>query len=152
MSKLVLHNGLWIAVCDGRKAFLLENKGDSEYPKLETRETFEQENPSTHAQGSAAPGRSFSSMGNRRSSVEESDFHDQAEQTFLHTFAEHLDRYGRDHHIRSLVLIAPARALGMIRPALSAATRQVLVAEIDKDYVKLPLHEIERHLMRLDSH
>jgi protein required for attachment to host cells len=36
--------------------------------------------------------------------------------------------------------------MGMIRPALSASTKQVIVAELDRDYVKLPLYEIEERL------
>jgi len=145
----LLRQGTWVAVCDGRKALLLENKGSREYPKLETREHFEQTNPPTHLQGSAAPGRSVSSSDGRRSSVEETDFHDQAERDFLHAFAKSLDQNIQTHGIRALILIAPARALGMIRPELSAATQRIIVAEFDRDYVKLPLYEIERHLTRL---
>ena len=137
-----------MAVCDGRKALLLENKGSREYPKLETREHFEQDNPSTHLQGSAPPGRKISSAGGRRSSMEESDFHDQTERTFLNAFANCINQSARVQGIQSLILIAPARALGMIRPALSVATRRILVAEFDRDYVKLPLYEIERYLTR----
>lgn len=37
----------------------------------------------------------------------------------------------------------------MIRPHLSAATRRILIAELDRDYVKMPLHEVERHLSAL---
>src|ERR1019366_6825411 len=148
MTQYILRQGTWVAVCDGRKALLLENKGSRGYPKLEMREEFEQENPSTHLQGSSPPGRIANSTSNSRSAVEAPDFHDRAERTFLHEFANCLDRHTQDHEIKSLILVAPARALGMIRPALSAATKQVIVAELDKDYVKAPLHEIEKLLQR----
>lgn len=146
MTGHILRQGTWVAVCDGRKALLLENKGDAEYPKLETREHFEHKSDATHVQGSSAPGRAFSTAGGRRGSVEQSDFHDQDERIFLQQFAERLERHTRDHGIKSLILVAPARALGMIRPALSASTKQVLVAELDRDYVKMPLYEIEERL------
>ena len=149
MPESLLRNGTWIAICDGQRALLLENKGDREFPKLETREVFRQENPPTHLQGSAPPGRAFNSMGDRRGATEESDFHDMAEQDFLRRFAEKLDHSIGQHKIRALVLIAPARALGMVRPHLSAATRRVLISELDRDYVKMPLHEVERHLSAL---
>jgi len=42
--------------------------------------------------------------------------------------------------------VAPPRALGMIRPAYSHALRAAVRAEVDKDLVKLPIHEIEKHL------
>jgi protein required for attachment to host cells len=34
----------------------------------------------------------------------------------------------------------------MIRPAYTPALKNALRAELDKDLVKLPVHEIERHL------
>jgi protein required for attachment to host cells len=146
MTGHTLRQGTWVAVCDGRKALLLENKGSAEYPKLETREHFEHKSAATHAQGSSAPGRAFSSAGGRRGSVEQSDFHDQDELAFLRKFAECLERHTRNHEVKSLILVAPARALGMIRPVLAPSTRQALVAELDRDYVKLPLYEIEERL------
>ena len=43
-----------------------------------------------------------------------------------------------------LTLIAPPRALGMIREAYTPTIRDALVREIAKDVVKSPVHEIER--------
>jgi protein required for attachment to host cells len=146
MTGHILRQGTWVAICDGRKALLLENRGTAEYPKLETREHFEHKSEPTHLQGSSAPGRTFSPAGGRRGAVEQSDFHDRDEKLFLQKFAECLERRSRDHGMKSLILIAPARAMGMIRPALSASTKQVIVAELDRDYVKLPLYEIEERL------
>jgi protein required for attachment to host cells len=146
MTGHILRQGTWVAVCDGRKALLLENKGSAEYPKLETREHFEHKSAATHVQGSSTPGRAFSTAGGRRGSVEQPDFHDQDERAFLQKFAECLELRTRDRGIKALILVAPARALGMIRPALSASTKHVLVAELDRDYVKMPLYEIEEHL------
>lgn len=149
MPKSLLGHGTWIAICDGQKALLLENKGDRKYPKLETRGIFKQENPRNSAQGSAPPGRAFSPAGGGRSAIEETDIHDLAERDFLRNFAGELDHSIGEHKVRTLVLIAPARALGMIRPHLSAATRHVLITELDRDYVKMPLYEVERHLAAL---
>ena len=47
---------------------------------------------------------------------------------------------------RSLIVVAPPRALGVLRQAYSHNLRAALRAEIDKDFVKLPVHEIEKHL------
>jgi len=38
------------------------------------------------------------------------------------------------------------RALGVLRQSYSASVRNALRAEIDKDYVRLPVHEIEKRL------
>ena len=47
---------------------------------------------------------------------------------------------------KSLIIVAPPRALGVLRQAYSHNLRTALRAEIDKDFVKLPVHEIEKHL------
>ena len=149
MPDVTLKHGTWLALCDGQKALLLENQGDWEFPKLETREVFKHENPPSHLQGSSPPGRIHSSAGSQRSATSETDFHEQAIRAFVGHFAEHLDDCVRKHAIRSLVLIAPAKALGMMRTKLSDSVRQVVTAELDRDYMNMPLYEIEHHLKRL---
>jgi protein required for attachment to host cells len=41
-------------------------------------------------------------------------------------------------------MVAPPRALGMIRPMYSLGLRHAIAREIAKDLVKQPVHEIER--------
>ena len=145
MSKLVLRHGLWLAVCDGQKALFLENTGDQVFPKLETRKAYKQENPPSHDQGSAPPGRVFGS-GERRAATEENDLHQQKAEHFLGEVAEDINRFVAAGRIRSLALVAPAKALGILRARLSEHTQKILVAELAHDYVKMPVHEIERSL------
>jgi protein required for attachment to host cells len=45
-----------------------------------------------------------------------------------------------------MIMVAPPRALGLIRPVWSQGLRSVVRDEVDKDLVKLPVREIERHL------
>jgi protein required for attachment to host cells len=145
----ILQHGTWLAVCDGQKALLLENYGTHEFPKLEMREVFTQDDPPAHLQGSDGPGRGFSGKDGRRAAFEEKDFHAQAAQSFIERFGDHLNQCITDKGIRSLVLIAPAKALGILRGRLSGATRHAVTGELDRDYVKLPLYEIERHLQAI---
>lgn len=146
MSKLKLHPGEWVVVCDGAKALVLENTGDEKFPNLKTREVYQQNDPPTHEQGSDAPGRSVQSVGARRSAMEQTDWHDQGERRFLEKLAARLDAALQAGEVRSLVIAAPPRALGALRQVYSAGLRHALAAEIDKDLVKMPLHEIEKHL------
>lgn len=146
MQKIRIEEGDWVVVCDGKKALILENIGDGKFPNLKTRNVFEQDNPLTHEQGSDAPGRSIQSVGSARSAMEQTDWHEQAEKDFLHTLAGRLDTAIGAGDVSSLVMVAPPRALGIIRQAYSAHVRHALRAEIDKDFVKMPVHEIERHL------
>jgi protein required for attachment to host cells len=46
----------------------------------------------------------------------------------------------------SMTMVAPRRALGMMREAHSPAVRHAITREIAKDVVKLPMHEIEHML------
>ena len=146
MSKLKINQGDWVVVCDGKKALVLENAGDEKFLNLKTREVFDHADKATRDLGTDAPGRSFSSVGHGRSAMEQTDWHDQEEERFLHTLAKHLDAQAKAGHVKSIVIIAPPRALGMLRPVYSHDVRRVLQGEIDKDLVAMPLHEIEKHL------
>ena len=102
--------------------------------------------PKTSEQGTDAPGRSISSADGRRSAVKQTDWHDQAEQRFLADLAKRLDAAVTAGETKSLIVVAPPRALGVLRQHYSAGVRNAVRAEIDKDYVRMPVHEIERHL------
>jgi len=146
MQKLKIRQGDWVVVCDGKKALVLENAGDEKFLNLKTREVHEHPDPKTRELGTDAPGRAFSSVGTERSSMEQTDWHVQAEDRFLRKLAERLDAAVSAGQANSLILIAPPRALGVLRQAYSHNLRAALRAEIDKDFVKLPVHEIEKHL------
>ena len=147
MLELTLRHGLWLAICDGQKAMLLENQGDQVMPKFEARHISEQKNPLSHEQGTARPGRAFSSTG-RRSATEENDLHKQQAVSFLREFATVINREVADGRIKQLVVIAPANALGQIRPFFSRQVSKTLIGELARDYVKKPLYEIERLLAK----
>jgi len=57
MSKLKIGSRDWVVICDGRKALILQNEGDEEFPNLRMREVREHDDASTHSQGADAPGR-----------------------------------------------------------------------------------------------
>lgn len=146
MSELLIRRGEWVVVCDGAKALILENSGDAKFPNLKTIKVLEQKDLPTHALGTDAPGRTNASVGRMKSAVEQTDWHDQAERTFLVHLAQQLDSAVASGKTKSLILVAPPRALGMIRPAYSHALKNAVRAEVDKDFVKMPVHEIEKHL------
>jgi protein required for attachment to host cells len=149
MSGLVIHQGEWVVVCDGAKALVLENAGDAKFPNLKMVEVFEQKDLATHELGADRPGRSHSSVGPGRSAVTQTDWHDQAEQTFLTHLIKRLDAALAAGKTKSLIMVAPPRALGVLRPAYSHALKAAIRAEVDKDLVKQPVHEIEKHLAHL---
>jgi protein required for attachment to host cells len=146
MSKISIAPDDWVVVCDGRKWLILENKGDADFLNLVTREERTGDNPPTREQGTDRPGRTHFSAGGARSAVGQTDWHDQAEQDFLTALAKHLDKAVQAGGVRGIVLVAPPRALGMIRPQLSAAVAKLVRGEVDKDYVSIPVDQIEKRL------
>jgi protein required for attachment to host cells len=147
MNSMRLPEGAWVVVCDGRKALFLENAGDAEFPNLKTREADKAEASATSDLGTDSPGRVYQSVGERRSAVEQTDWHDKAEEEFLTDLVKRLDAAIEAKTMTHLVVVAPPRALGMMRHAYTDRLRGAIHAEIDKDLTALPLHEIERHLV-----
>lgn len=146
MPKVKVQHGDWVVVCDGKKALVLENVGDEKFLNLKARQVHEQPNVRTHEQGAAAPGRSIFSVENRRSAMEQTDWHDLEEQKFLHRLASHLEAEIHAGNAKSLIVIAPPRALGVLRKVYPPNLRGALRAEIEKDFVRMPVGEIEKHL------
>jgi len=138
--------GEWVIVCDGSKALFLQNAGDSKFPNLQMREVLEQKVLSTSEIGTDAPGRSHSSVGNGRSAVEQTDFHTQQEDEFLRSILVKLDAAVLAGDIKSVILVAPPRAIGVLRQSYTHALKRAVREEVQKDYVKMPVYEIERHL------
>jgi len=146
MSKVTIAAEDWVVVCDGRKALICQNKGDEKFLNLKVIEEREDDNPPTRDQGTDRPGRVQESMSTERSAVGQTDWHDEAERTFLKHLAERLHDAVMGGATRGIVLAAPPRALGMIRPFLSQPTVDTLRGEIAKDYVNLPMVELEERL------
>jgi len=146
MDDLKIDHGGWVVVCDGARALVLENAGNRKTPRLKTKEVYEQADPKTHEMGTDKPGRAFNSVGHGRSAMEQVDWHDQEEQRFLAKLAARLDRAVLGGETPSLIVVAPPRAIGMLRREFTSHVRQAIRAEIEKDYVKMPVDEITRHL------
>ena len=141
-----IKNKEWVVVCDGAKALVLENAGDAAMPDLKTREVYEQKTPATHELGTDAPGRASGVDGKNRSAVGQTDWHDRNERAFLEDLAKRLDAKIHAGDVKSIVLIAPPRALGVLRAAYSPMLKEAVRIEIDKDLVGVPVHEIEKRL------
>ena len=142
----LVRRGDWVVVCDGKKALVLENVGDTKVLKLKTLEVHEQPDAKTSEQGTDKPGRSINSVDSRRSAMEQTDWHDQEETRFLQRLASRLDAEVNAGNAKSVIMVAPPRALGVLRQAYSQNLRNALRAEIDKDFVKMPVDQIEKHL------
>ncbi len=136
----------WVVVCDGSKALMLQNEGDAELINLKVVEAMDEKHAATHEMGTDKPGRVQESAVTGRSAVEQTDWHERAEDEFLGKVAAKLDGMIDSHEIKHLVLVAPPRALGRIRNHLSDKVSKVIDTELDKDLTNLPVDQIEKHL------
>src|SRR5436309_13001710 len=109
MLKLKIRQGDWIVVCDGKKALVMENAGDEKFLDLKTREVFEHPDAKTSALGTAAPGRSFNSVSNGRSAMEQVDWHEQEEQRFLQKRLDYLNAAVQPGQMKSVLVGSPPR-------------------------------------------
>jgi protein required for attachment to host cells len=135
-----------LLVCDARKALLLANKGDEVFPNFQIlRVTEAPPTGLTHALGTDNPGRV--SMGVHRSAIEGNDLHRQAEDAFATSVARDLEQLHQAQPIKTLILAAPPRMLAVLRNALSEPLRRHVVVEINREFTKLPVYEIEQHVL-----
>jgi protein required for attachment to host cells len=82
-----------------------------------------------------------------RSAMEQTDWHELGEMRFIAQVISELEAFFQTNSSQKLVLIAPPRILSYLRQQLPRSTKQLVQAEFDKDLVRLPLYEIERHLV-----
>jgi protein required for attachment to host cells len=78
----------------------------------------------------------------------QTDFHTQQEERFLAQLAERLHKAVLGGETRELIVVAPPRAIGVLRREFSNHVRGAVQAEIERDYVKLPIDEIARQLLQ----
>lgn len=146
MSGLTIEHNAWVMVGDGEKALFFRNEGDAASPRLEVVNALEHDNPSTSQQGTDRPGRTFSSMGTRRSAFSETDWHKLEKHRFAKEIADLLYTAAHRGRYSKLILVAPPMTLGDLRKALHKEVSDKVVGEISKDLTKMPAHEIERAL------
>jgi protein required for attachment to host cells len=137
-----------VFVGDGRKALFLRNAGDEKFPNLTTEQVFVDQNPSTHDQGSERPGRLFAGASAReqRSAIEPTDWHEIEEQRFARKVADAFEKLVRERKVKAAIIAAPPRTLAELRHAFHDDVKARIVAEIDKDFTKHPVDQIEKHL------
>lgn len=146
IMKLRIPHDAWVLVCDARKAMFLRNEGDATYPNLKVEHVTEAPaNPPSAQQGADRPGRIQNAVA-PTSATGETDWHEQAEAQFARRTVEELTGVQRSRNPRGFVLVAPPRMLAAIRHSLDDQLRAAVLAEVDKDLTKHPVHEVERLL------
>jgi protein required for attachment to host cells len=149
MNKINIPQDAIVFVGDGRKALFLRNAGDEKFPNLKIERVFVDQNPATRDQGTDKPGRVFAGAmdGARRGAVEPTDWHELEEHRFARMVAEAFEKLVRERKVKAAVVVAPPRTLAELRQAFHNDVKARIIAEIDKDFTKHPVYEIEKHLV-----
>lgn len=135
----------WIVIADGARARIMQNNGPGKGVEPVKDLVFEGDHsPSIDIQADK-PGRSFDSVGNARHAMTPtSDAHDELKAKFVKQIAsaleDRLDAYNR------LILVAPPKALGLLRKSLPAPVVNKVKGELGKDLTQLPNAELPPHL------
>jgi protein required for attachment to host cells len=147
MPRPKIVNGTWVLIGDGQRALFLINEGDEELLNLRRLSVEERENPPAREQGTDAPGRAYSSVGQIRSAVENTDWHEFEKERFAISIAEQINKAAHAGAFDHIVIVAPPKILGDLRREYSKATEAKVIAEINKDLTHHQIDEIERLIL-----
>jgi protein required for attachment to host cells len=112
---------------------------------------MEQDNPPTREQGTDKPGRYEGPAGAPRSAVEQTDWHQLAEDRFAAEVARILYKKAHEHDFERLIVVAAPRTLGTLRSAFRKEVAQKVTAEIPKDLTSHTPADIGRLLKQEES-
>ena len=125
---------------------VLRNEGNLLHPNLKTEQVFANDNPPNREQGTDKPGRSFASVGSRRSAMEQADWHELEEQRFAKDVADTLYALVLERNVEALVIAAPPKILAELRKSMHQEVAKRVIAEVDKNLTNQPVDEIEKVL------
>jgi protein required for attachment to host cells len=146
MTDMRIRSGTLVLTADGNRARLLRNKGTALHVELVPELEMEQENPPTREQGTDRPGRLGGGDGNSRSAIEQTDWHNLAEERFAGKVADKLYRLAHARAFDDLIVVAPPKMLGSLRAAFHAEVTTRVQAEVAKDLTALTPPEVARLL------
>ena len=153
------HNAL-VLIADGRKMLFFRNQGDEGQIDLRTeahevREDHKDRELRTDAQGAAphSAGAAGSGVGAQggghvsRQTMEETDFHQQEEDRWLKEAAEELKKRALRNDFDALAIVAPPKALGVLRKELHKEVERRIVCTVNKEMSGRPVPDIEALLV-----
>jgi len=139
------HDAL-VFVGDGTRAVFLRNHGTIQKPNLAVESILQQHNPPNSEQGTDRPGRVHARMGPSRSAVEDTDWHQLAQDRFASEISQALYRLAHANRFQRLIVVAPPKILGTLRKNFHKQVRERLEAEVAKEVATHHLNDIVREL------
>lgn len=140
------HNAL-VLVADGTKALFLRNQGDENQIDLRTEAHDHRRDRKDREIKTDAPGIQSPRMGTGRDTMDESDFHQQEEDRWVKDAADELKQRALRNDFEALAIIAPPKALGVMRKGLHKEVEKRIVLTINKEMTDRPIPDIEELLV-----
>lgn len=140
-------NRALVLVVDGRKMLFFRNEGDTNQIDLRTEAHEERDDASfdrelkTDAPGTAAAGASGGEA--HRPAMSETDFKQQEEDNWVKEAAEKLRLRALRGDFEHLCIVAPPKALGVLRKELHKEVEKRVVCTINKEMSGRPIPDIE---------
>src|SRR3982751_2528603 len=151
-----LPNNALVLVADGRKMLFFRNHGDENQIDLRTESHDEREDrydrdiktdsPGTAPHAAGAAGRGIGAIGGGyvgRPVMEETDFHQQEEDRWIKEAADELKKRVLRNDFEALAIIAPPKALGVLKKSLHKEVERRLVCTVNKEMSGRPIPDIE---------
>jgi protein required for attachment to host cells len=138
-----LPNNALVLVADGKKILFLRNHGDENQIDLRTEAHGEQEEHKDRDLKSDAPGTTKQSFGYGRPAYQETDFHQQEEDRWIKDAADELKKRALRHDFEALAIVAPPKALGVLRKELHKEVARRIVCTVNKEMSGRPIPDIE---------
>ena len=136
------HNAL-VLVADGRKMLFFRNHGDENQIDLRTEAHEEREDRKDSEIKTDAPGTQAQSGGYGRLAVDEPDFHQQEEDRWVKDAADELKKRVLRNDFDALAIVAPPKALGVLRKCLHKEVERRIVCTVDKEMTGRTIPDIE---------
>ena len=136
------HHAL-VLVADGRKMLFFRNHGDEEQIDLRTEAHDAREQRKDREIKTDAPGTVQQSFGSGRSTYEEPDFQQQEEDRWVKDAADELKDRALRTDFDALAIVAPPKALGVLRKCLHKEVEKRLVCTVNKEMSGRPVPDIE---------
>lgn len=143
MKKIVT----WIVLADSARARVVSNEGPGRGVITAPDKVFQGANLSGREIQADRAGRTFDSAGQGRHAMEpRTDPRDVAKQDFIRQVAAFLDDENNRGAFDRLIVVAPPKALGLMRAALSEQVKSRITGELNKDLIDVPIRELADHL------
>jgi protein required for attachment to host cells len=136
------HDAL-VLVADGRKILFFRNHGDENQIDLRTEAHDARKDRKDREIKTDAPGTTKQSAGYGRSTYEEADFQQQEEDRWIKDAADELKKRVLRGDFEALAIIAPPKALGVLKKCLHKEVERRIVCTVNKEMSGRPIPDIE---------